>query len=143
MPLPIDTNGYLRKIRKHNGCWLWRGYKNKDGYGVLFAGGRSWKAHRFYYTKFASEIPKNLTIDHLCRVRHCVNPKHLERVSHQTNVSRGLNGIANNPNCKHGHPYSESNTYYVIQRGRQRRRCRICGLIATKKYIKKKRLNAS
>jgi hypothetical protein len=71
-------------------------------------------------------VPEGLELDHLCRVRGCVNPKHLEPVTHRENLMRGESWSAVNArktHCPEGHPYDETNTYID---GKGRRRCREC-----------------
>ncbi len=77
----------------HTGCWVWNGRLNDDGYGVLDlswrrGGPKSRSAHRLAYELFVGPIPDGLEIDHLCAVRRCVNPAHLEAVTHAENVRR-------------------------------------------------------
>lgn len=72
-----------------NGCWIWqRGLNSFSGYGML---GRQW-AHRVVYEREFGPIPEGLELDHLCRVRACVNPVHLEPVTKNENAKRGLTG---------------------------------------------------
>lgn len=88
-----------------SGCWLWTGALNKDGYAHLCVKRNSTRvlAHRFSFQKFVGPIPEELEIDHLCRNRCCVNPHHLEAVSHKENVRR-----AYGPTCrKFGHELSQ------------------------------------
>jgi DNA-binding transcriptional regulator YiaG len=66
-------------------CWIWTGSLNAKGYGRCFGG----MAHRRYYEEYIGPVPEGRTIDHLCRVRNCVNPEHLEAVSHAENCRRG------------------------------------------------------
>ena len=93
-------------------CWIWGGAITKSGYGHMWAEGREIGAHRVAYSLVVGPIPDGLTIDHLCRVRSCVNPFHLEPVSSSENTRRGDVGkyIAARTHCRLGHPYSPINT---------------------------------
>jgi|SRR5882762_3651907 len=83
-------------VERDNGyktsCWEWSGYINKKGYGEIYLGRnkQSALAHRFFYKLDKGEIPPGLQLDHLCRVRHCCNPNHLEPVTNAVNTRRGL-----------------------------------------------------
>lgn len=83
-----------------SGCWLWGGALSGTGYGQFYyrhpIHGKTWRStHRVAYTLAVGPIPTNLTLDHLCRNRACVNPDHLEPVTHKTNIKRaGVNGAA-------------------------------------------------
>ena len=81
-------NHYL--IDPNSGCWLWQSTCNENGYPYFKHRGRTYRAHRFFYERAKSAIPKGLTIDHLCRVRHCVNPDHMEIVTQTENRRRGV-----------------------------------------------------
>ena len=82
-------------------CWMWTGSTDDEGYG-LFRSGGSPLAHRRCWELLVGPIPDGLVLDHLCRVRACVNPDHLEPVTQLENVRRG----ANRPRltCPAGHP---------------------------------------
>lgn len=73
-----------------NGCWLWTGYTDTHGYGIIHVTGasRPKRAHRLAYELFVGDIPAGLEIDHLCRVHNCVNPEHLEPVTRSENLRR-------------------------------------------------------
>ena len=103
-----------------SGCWLWTGALTRGGYGqigVWFGGVmRPRRAHRVAYECYIGPIPDGLELDHLCRVRTCVNPRHLEPVTHAVNVARGGHALKTHAPC--GHPYTK------VQNGT--RRCIPC-----------------
>lgn len=114
-----DLRAFWFHVEKGEGCWSWRGSVQSEGYGKFRLNGRQVYAHRLSYELHKGPIPDGLTIDHLCRVRRCVNPDHLEAVTHLENVRRGA--VANRPTCPNGHPYD-----HMTDHGRTRdcRRCR-------------------
>lgn len=104
------------------GCWIWRGYVKPNGYGTLAIARHPYYVHRLSYEAHVGPIPEGLEIDHLCRVRACCNPDHLEPVTHAENGRRGMAGVLKT-HCNNGHLYDAANTY--LYRG-QWRRCRQC-----------------
>ena len=88
-PLPISP--LERYEIDSNGCWIWTGAIHKSGYGQIKWKGKSTVAHRVMYTIFKGEIPKGLVIDHLCNIKKCVNPEHLEAVTTSENTQRAWN----------------------------------------------------
>lgn len=131
---PNTEADFWPRVDKTDTCWLWTARKNKDGYGQFDVGGRSVGAHRFAYETCIGEIPKHLECDHVCRVRHCVNPAHIELIPHAENVRRGEGGInfRGKTHCPRGHEYTKENT--LVQRNKgvvKGRACRICGRAAT------------
>jgi hypothetical protein len=108
-------------VDPETGCWPWR-LATTNGYGYLRCKGVNALAHRVSYTRHKGDIPDGLQIDHLCRNRRCVNPDHLEAVTAQTNVLRGVNpgAIAVRTNhCKRGHNFD-------IHGGTQSNGSRVC-----------------
>jgi hypothetical protein len=81
-------------VDKGPDCWLWRGPFYRNGYGIfrLNEPRRTALAHRVAYELERGTIPRGLVVDHLCRVKACVNPHHLEVVPQRTNVQRGEAG---------------------------------------------------
>ena len=70
-------------------CWLWIGARTRAGYGIFTANYVNAYAHRWMYERYIGPIPDGLDLDHLCRVRHCCNPGHLEPVTRKINLNRG------------------------------------------------------
>lgn len=69
-------------------CWLWKGVLTENGYGRHKRGLKHVRVHKLYYEKYVGPVPDKLELDHLCHVRHCVNPDHLEPVTHTVNMQR-------------------------------------------------------
>ena len=107
-----------------DGCWLWQGSTSR-GYGRLVTESENY-VHRIAYEAVVGKIPEETTLDHLCRVRNCVNPDHLEPVSLAENILRG-NGVAarnaRKTHCKRGHMFTPENTYLIPSGGRACREC--------------------
>lgn len=113
-----------------NGCWLWTGKLNRDGYAQMNAyGQKGMGAHRVSYVMNVGPIPEGLQLDHLCRVRHCVNPAHLEPVTNEENMRRGIvherRGAHERAktHCKQGHEFTPES---VVNRKRGGRDCKEC-----------------
>ena len=112
-------------------CWPWRGWVNDHGYGIVATTRRPRavhiRAHRIAYElTHRVPIPEGLTIDHLCRVRHCVNPAHLDVVTKGVNVRRGETTAARHAEtmvCPYGHAYDTENTVWKADGSRG---CRVC-----------------
>jgi hypothetical protein len=117
MARPSATERLLSYVNVVDGCWLWIGAKQPNGYGSFYLDGRTLRAHRAAYEMFVGAIPGGLQIDHLCRRRDCVNPKHLEAVTHAENMRR-----IRRPECVSGHQLTDDNVY----EHRGKRYCRSC-----------------
>ena len=122
----VNKGGPIPNHRPELGaCWLWTGTTIKGGYGRFTSGGHKILAHRFAYELLVGPVPGGFELDHLCRVHSCVNPDHLELVTHRVNTLRGLAPTALNAkktHCPQGHPYGEENTRWW----RGHRICRAC-----------------
>ncbi|NBW15797.1 MAG: HNH endonuclease [Caulobacteraceae bacterium] len=129
----------------NSGCWLWLGSVDRCGYGKISAG-RETLAHRASYKIFKGFICEGNEIDHLCKTRSCVNPSHLESVTHAENIARAdytknhRNGVKTQ--CKHGHQFTKENTTIEIWKGRPRRKCKTCTLASQRQRAKKKLVEA-
>lgn len=141
--LPIEERFWSNVIKSSvENCWNWIGKsKTKDGYGRFRVGTIKKLAHRYSYELIVGPISKELEIDHLCKNRSCVNPKHLEPVTHLENMVRGA--YATKTHCKSGHLFNTENTILKIslsKKGviRNYRSCRECGRIAERKYLHNK-----
>jgi len=114
------------------GCWLWTASMGQRGYGRfrLSAERRSVNAHKVAYDALVGAVPEGLELDHLCRVKSCCNPDHLEPVTHLVNVLRGSGEAAINAaktHCKRGHEFTTENTaIYRRADGRVLRNCKAC-----------------
>jgi hypothetical protein len=107
-------------------CWPWLASLNDSGYGQIMISGRPHRAHRIAWELLRGEIPEGLVSDHLCRNRSCVNPWHLELVTNEENINRGMFHITRPPvktHCKNGH-LLEGETVRIDPQGW--RRCRMC-----------------
>lgn len=147
-----------RFARADDGCWLWTGRLNNMGYGVFGIGRRIFLAHRVAHELFKGPIPAGLSVDHVCHNsaagcpgglecshRRCVNPDHLEAVSHRTNMLRApltATGINHRKThcAKAGHPLSGSNLY-LSPRGE--RQCRACRKASKAAFDERRRQSAS
>ncbi len=87
-------------------CWLWTRSRSTDGYGWASLNNRTYQAHRLIYRLVVGEPPEGLVLDHLCRVRHCVNPSHLEPVTPGENLRRSPFTTAGMERCALGHEFS-------------------------------------
>ena len=100
----------MAKVEKQdNGCWIWTGATDGDKrYGCIGVKGKLLRAHRASYELFRGPIPEGLSLDHLCKTTLCVNPDHLDPVTHKVNVLRGDSIQAENAtktHCPRGHEY--------------------------------------
>lgn len=112
-----------KTIVDDNGCWLWTGTDKGKGYCQMRIAGRFLSVHRASYEAWIGPIPEGMQIDHLCRVRRCCNPAHLEPVTSQENVRRSRAAVPRRTACKNGHQWDDENTR-INKYGH--RECRTC-----------------
>ena len=108
----------------NSGCWLWTGGPSSEGYSRVWDNdlGGCVTGHVLVYETLIGPVPDGLELDHLCRVRICVRPSHLEPVTHQVNVLRGESITvkwANRTTCVRDHPLDGV-------RGNGKRYCKQC-----------------
>lgn len=95
-----------RVVKQADGCWLWTGPRMAKGYGITKVGSRldgtyAQLVHRIVYERMVGPIPVGLQIDHLCTIKHCVNPEHLDPVTNAENARRRGERMTH---CRRGHP---------------------------------------
>lgn len=94
------------------GCWLWTDYIRPNGYAHMRVGRKAQPAiHRMSYELFKGKIPENYHVHHLCEIKHCCNPEHLELQLPSQHQSLHRSHITH---CPKGHPYDEENTYSLV-----------------------------
>lgn len=141
--MTTEERFWAKVDKQDGGCWLWTAaLSGGTGYGQFYTEmheidgetkPRKVGAHRFAYEALVGPIPQGLDLDHLCRVRHCVNPAHLEPVTRSENTKRGETGAhwAKRTHCGKGHPLSGSN---LRKQADGRRICRQCAREASARY---------
>lgn len=108
-PRKVDTHGDRKDV-----CWTWLANTFGDGRGQVTYKQKKWQAHKWLYCALRGNVPQGMELDHLCRNGLCVNPYHLEPVTHRVNLLRGRGWAATNAQkamCPQGHPYTPENTY--------------------------------
>lgn len=135
----MNVDRFWSKVMVAGDCWLWTGRTSDKGYGRFWVPPRELMAHRVAYELEVGPIPEGLTLDHLCRVRNCVNPAHLEPVTAGENVLRGEGPTARHArqtHCKHGHEFTEENTLIEPHGARS---CRACSRRRSAAHWRRKR----
>jgi len=118
------------------GCHVWKGYLDKDGYGTFLFKRKQRKAHRVAVFFDRGDIPRNLVVDHVCKVRNCVNPEHLRVVTVRENSLQNSNSIgainSKRTHCKNGHTFDK-----IYGTKKKQRYCSICENEKSKRLQKK------
>lgn len=148
--LPTPEERFWAKVDKNGpgGCWLWTGALDAKGYGMWKPAGRansrSVKAHRWAYETLIGTVPDGLQLDHVCRVRNCVNPfGHLEPVTGRENLMRSPITLAAinvaKTHCIRGHEFTPENTRITTARSPHgERSCRACDRLKQREYRNRK-----
>lgn len=137
---PNDRENFREKYREMpGGCWEWLGCINNKGYGRLTYKRKNKYAHRVSYEiHFGVSLTSELVL-HKCDNPRCVNPSHLFLGSQKDNMQdcakKGRHRLSSRTHCKHGHEYTEENTYLEPRGGRVCRICRVDRCMKT--YFKK------
>lgn len=131
-----QLDNFEAKVEIGDGCWLWIGSVDRHGYGKFNIKPYQVSAHRIAYQLHVGPIPDGHDIDHLCRIRRCVNPAHLDTVTRRENIMRSpiaLSAVnAVKTACIKGHPFDQANTY-IDPAGY--RHCRACSRAANRRWI--------
>jgi hypothetical protein len=123
-------------------CWIWQGFLDRNGYGIVWLNTRRRAAHIVLYEREIGPIPVGLELDHLCRNRSCICPRHVEPVTHAENLRRGHapNMIARRENrCSRGHLFDAKNT---LIRANGRKMCRACHAMKERQRLSLSRKSA-
>lgn len=144
VPTPPHERVLSRIAVSDADCWDFVGATAR-GYGRVTVGSvadgtrRQRYAHAVVYEALVGPIPAGHEPDHLCGNTRCVNPEHIEYVTHRENVRRGdspAGRAARTTHCPQGHAYDEANTH--VYRGM--RRCRACGREHSRRYHRARRV---
>lgn len=139
------TLRFWNKVAKTtpNECWLWIPRLGGGGYGQIYIKGKQRYVHRVSYELANGPIPHGLVVDHICKVRHCVNPAHLRAVTTRENIiharawEQGAQVQRSKTRCPKDHPYDEANT---SKKPDGSRGCRECARAASAAYKARYRL---
>lgn len=132
---PETESRFWAKVSRSPSCWLWTAAKNSRGYGSFGYDGRTHLAHRIAYQLANGDIPADREINHICGVKSCVNPAHLEAVTAAENIRHARDTGLFAPSelsrlnsskvmCRNGHAYSDANTYVTPKGHRVCRECK-------------------
>ncbi len=122
---PRTVDSLIASSSVQDSCWVLPNKPRPDGYVRIKLGGVYQYAHRVVYQHFSGQIPEGFEIDHLCRVRNCINPEHLEAVTPMINMHRSM-------------PYNPKIQERIAQNVslyKNRRTCKLCKNLRQRKYL--------
>lgn len=151
-PVPGGARGgslaerFWARVNKTDTCWLWIGFVTESGYGLCPMGNRRYRpAHRVSWKLAGRDLVVGMHLDHLCRVRNCVNPDHLDQVTPAVNNARGVGPAAQNrrkTHCIRNHEFDLINTRWLPNGSRKCVACsRTANLGRRKKADRKRQSN--
>jgi hypothetical protein len=135
MPYPKNTPlDFWKRVEKSDGCWLWFGFTDKDGYGIFEQNHVRFRAHRYAYQIGVGPIADGLSVCHSCDNPRCVRPSHLFVGSNKDNLRdaarKHRTAKQKVTHCPHGHEYTQENTAILrVDRNKgygPTRKCRTC-----------------
>ena len=129
---PVDRFWQYAVPEPNSGCWLWVGCSSKKGYGRFWSGGRHGPqvfAHRWAWQHFVGSIPAGLEIDHKCKTTVCVNPEHLQVVTHHFNAGQARRDAVH---CPQGHLLDGVKR----RKNSTMRYCKTCAVMYSRRYRK-------
>ena len=129
----LDERFFAKVVAGPNCCWIWAGALDSGGYGQFRVGPKTVRSHRWSYEYAHGSIPDGMELDHICRVRRCVNPAHLEPVTKGENQRRGWVHRKKDV-CRNGHARTEKNTRINPDGSRG---CRPCGRETQRRYVER------
>ena len=137
MRMTVQERIESRIKKEPNGCWLYTGFIQPNGYGQIKVFGKTRLVHRSYWEVVNGPIPKGLCVLHTCDNPPCVNTSHLFLGTHTDNMrdktKKGRHHNTKKIKCKKWHPYDKKNTYYHTGRRGLGRWCRECDRLRSRR----------
>lgn len=129
---------FWEKVERTPNCWLWKGFRDKNGRASFYMDGQPRSASRISFMLTYGSIPFGKFVLHKCDVPFCVNPTHLELGNQSMNmkqaVTRHRSKWYTKKSCKKGHEYNLQNTKYGFRRGWRDRVCLLCRREGSRRY---------
>jgi len=141
---PHTVESLMALTRPDGDCMIWQGTARVNGYGVTVYMGKQTTTHRIMYQLHTGQpVPDGVEVDHICNNRRCINPAHLQAVSHTENMRLARE---RRTTCRAGHEWNDDNTYITFikrkQGGlREQRYCRVCRAIAQQNFRERSKGN--